>query len=85
MLMLDFELDSICFYLIYNDRFSLMTAEEALDLQIMQKILPRIHGNNSAVKKVIIEPIVLSYREYFEQSRICRWRKGYRTSLVKTR
>lgn len=47
--------DSICFYLIYNDRFSLMTAQEAIDLQIMQKILPRIQGNNAAVKKVIIE------------------------------
>lgn len=51
--------DSICFYLIYNERFSLMTTDEAMDMQIMQKILPRIQGNNSAVKKVIIELLLL--------------------------
>ncbi len=51
--------DSICFYSIYNERFSLMTTDEAMDMQIMQKILPRIQGNNSAVKKVIIELLLL--------------------------
>ncbi|WP_341281115.1 AAA family ATPase [Paenibacillus sp. FSL H8-0537] len=51
--------DSICFYLIYNERFSLMTTDEAMDMQIMQKILPRIQGNNSVVKKVIIELLLL--------------------------
>ncbi|OXM86296.1 hypothetical protein CF651_11025 [Paenibacillus rigui] len=51
--------DSICFYLIYNERFSLMTTDEAMDIQIMQKILPRIQGNNSAVKKVIIELLLI--------------------------
>lgn len=61
--------DSICFYLIYNDRFSLMTAEEALDLQIMQKILPRIQGNNSAVKKVIIELLLFCLTGNISNSR----------------
>lgn len=52
--------DSICFYLIYNERFSLMTRDKAIDMQIMQKILPRIQGNNSVVKKVIIELLLLA-------------------------
>jgi 5-methylcytosine-specific restriction enzyme B len=52
--------DSICFYLIYNERFSLMTADEAMDMQIMQKILPRIQGNNSVVKKVILELLLIA-------------------------
>ncbi|MEF2248730.1 McrB family protein [Paenibacillus sp. IITD108] len=68
--------DSICFYLIYNERFSLMTNDEAMDMQIMQKILPRIQGNNSLVKKVIIELLLLSLggstsnsREYVDGER----------------
>ncbi|MFD0619702.1 McrB family protein [Paenibacillus sp. GCM10027629] len=52
--------DSICFYAIYNERFSLMTTEEAMDMQIMQKILPRIQGNNAVVRKVIIELLLLT-------------------------
>ena len=52
--------DSICFYLIYNERFSLMKVEEAMDFQINQKILPRIQGNNSIVRTVIIELLLFS-------------------------
>lgn len=61
--------DSICFYLIYNQRFSLMTAEEAMDMQIMQKILPRIQGNHSAVKKAIIELLLLALNESTSNSK----------------
>ncbi|MEW9672867.1 DUF3578 domain-containing protein [Ammoniphilus sp. 3BR4] len=47
--------DSICFYMVYNERFGLMSQEEAFDLQWLQKILPRIQGSSSAVKRVLIE------------------------------
>src|SRR5690606_22644890 len=36
--------DSICFYLIYNERFNLLERDAAFDLQLLQKILPRIQG-----------------------------------------
>ncbi|RNB92484.1 hypothetical protein EDM56_01970 [Brevibacillus fluminis] len=61
--------DSICFYLIYNERYSLMTVEEAMDFQILQKILPRIQGNHSGVKKVIIELLVFSLNGFTSNSK----------------
>jgi len=47
--------DAVCFYLIYNNRFGLMTEEQAFDLQLLQKILPRIQGSNLSVKRVLIQ------------------------------
>gem|GEM_PF-1750663 len=47
--------DAICFYLIYNQRFDLMTRAEAFDAQLMQKILPRIQGSRHSVKKVLLD------------------------------
>ncbi|MGE5661681.1 MAG: MrcB family domain-containing protein [Ignavibacteriales bacterium] len=52
--------DSICFYLIYNERFGLLSEEAALDLQILQKILPRIQGSSFSVKRVLIELMLLA-------------------------
>ncbi|MEY9096711.1 McrB family protein [Paenibacillus sp. RC84] len=84
--------DSICFYLIYNERFSLMTADDAMDMQIMQKILPRIQGNNSVVKKVIIELLLFalngstsSSKEYMDGERDIEqvWAKHVNDNNVK--
>lgn len=47
--------DSICFYMIYNERFGLLTKEEAFDLQLLQKILPRIQGSSLSVKRVLLK------------------------------
>ncbi|WP_240689298.1 MrcB family domain-containing protein [Ammoniphilus sp. YIM 78166] len=47
--------DSICFYMVYNEQFGLMSEKEAFDLQWLQKILPRIQGSSSSVKRVLIE------------------------------
>ncbi|CAH0122757.1 hypothetical protein PAE9249_05348 [Paenibacillus sp. CECT 9249] len=47
--------DAICFYMIYNQRFELMTEEQAFDLQLLQKVLPRIQGSSQSVKRLIIE------------------------------
>lgn len=47
--------DTICFFMIYNERFGLMGENQAFDLQLTQKILPRIQGSSSAVKRTLIE------------------------------
>ncbi|OMD49483.1 ATPase [Paenibacillus borealis] len=49
--------DAICFYMIYNDRYKLMSEEEAFDWQLLQKILPRIQGSHSSVRRVLLSLI----------------------------
>ncbi|MFE4713232.1 MrcB family domain-containing protein [Paenibacillus sp. NPDC056722] len=46
--------DAICFYMIYNERYKLMGEEEAFDWQLLQKILPRIQGSHSSVRRVLL-------------------------------
>lgn len=46
--------DAVCFYMIYNERFSLMSEDAAFDLQLLQKILPRVQGSSSSVKRVLL-------------------------------
>ncbi|CAG7646932.1 hypothetical protein PAESOLCIP111_05275 [Paenibacillus solanacearum] len=47
--------DAICFYMIYNERFELMSEDAAFDLQLLQKILPRVQGSSSSVKRVLLQ------------------------------
>ncbi|WP_233455000.1 McrB family protein [Paenibacillus elgii] len=47
--------DAICFYLIYNERFLLLSEDVALDMQLLQKILPRIQGSGSSVKRALLQ------------------------------
>ena len=47
--------DAICFYLIYNKRFELMDSNDAFDIQLLQKILPRIQGSSMSVKRVLLQ------------------------------
>jgi MoxR-like ATPase len=47
--------DSICFYVVYNERFQLLGEDEAFDLQLLQKILPRVQGSSSSVKRVLLQ------------------------------
>ncbi|USB33937.1 hypothetical protein [Paenibacillus sp. YPG26] len=47
--------DSICFYMVYNQRFKLRTDDEAFDTQLLQKILPRVQGSSSSVKRVLLQ------------------------------
>ncbi|MEW9701943.1 McrB family protein [Paenibacillus sp. SI8] len=47
--------DTVCFYLIYSQRFGLLSEDEAFDLQLFQKILPRIQGSHSSVKRVLLK------------------------------
>ena len=45
--------DEICFYLLNNRAAGLMSDSEALDYEIMQKILPRIQGSGASVKEML--------------------------------
>ena len=47
--------DEIAFYMLNNQKAELLSYEEAFDNQIMQKILPRLQGSGSAVKRVLCE------------------------------
>jgi hypothetical protein len=48
--------DEVCFYMIYNDEGQLMSFDEAFDYQLLQKVLPRLTGNDlkteDALKKL---------------------------------
>lgn len=47
--------DEIIFYLLNNKKADLMSENDAMDYQIMQKILPRIHGSSAAIKNMLCE------------------------------
>lgn len=47
--------DSICFYMVYNQRHELLSNDEAFDLQLLQKILPRVQGSSLSVKQVLLK------------------------------
>ncbi|WP_235338422.1 McrB family protein [Paenibacillus wulumuqiensis] len=51
--------DAVCFYLVYNERFDLMTEDAAFDLQLLQKILPRIQGSQSGVRRALVNLLKL--------------------------
>ena len=51
--------DEIAFYLILNKKHKLIDAEIAFDFQLVQKVLPRIHGSSERVQKVLIELLYL--------------------------
>ncbi|KJR49012.1 5-methylcytosine-specific restriction related enzyme [Desulfosporosinus sp. I2] len=55
--------DEVNFYLLYNDRYKLMTEEQAFDLQLLQKILPRLQGSSSSVKKALIQLLFFALGE----------------------
>lgn len=47
--------DEIAFYLVLNKQYELMEPKIAFDFQIVQKILPRIHGSSERIQKVLVE------------------------------
>lgn len=48
--------DEIVFYLLNNEKAGkLLTYEQAMDNEIMQKILPRIQGSSTAIKTLLID------------------------------
>lgn len=47
--------DEICFYLMYNDKYTLLDVEMAMDYCILQKILPRLQGSGNTMKRMLCE------------------------------
>lgn len=47
--------DEIAFYLGLNKKYELMDNQTAFDFQLVQKVLPRIHGSSERIFKVLIE------------------------------
>ena len=47
--------DEISFYMMNNKKAELLDFDSAFDHEIMQKILPRVQGSSSAIKKVLSE------------------------------
>jgi len=46
--------DEIAYYLTMNRTFGLLDDSDAMDFQIMQKVLPRIHGSSIRVQRILV-------------------------------
>lgn len=71
--------DEIVFYMLNNDEYKLLEYENALDFEIMQKILPRIQGSTEGIKTLLIELFQKCAGDYssFSQDRIWMQMQDY--------
>jgi len=60
--------DEIAFYLIINNKNGLLQSNSALDFEIVQKILPRIHGSSERVQTVLVDLLNLLEGTSFRSS-----------------
>lgn len=60
--------DEIVFYMLNNKKAGLLDEKTAFDNQIMQKILPRIHGSSESIKKMLDELLKLCESEKYDAS-----------------
>ena len=60
--------DEIAFYLILNKKHDLIDSKLAFDFQLVQKILPRIHGSSERVQTVLVEILNLIEGKDFRSS-----------------
>jgi len=51
--------DEVVFYLLLNQQHGLMSHDDALDFQLMQKVLPRINGSSERVQRVLFRMLEL--------------------------
>lgn len=56
--------DEIIFYLLNNKKYGLLSEEQAMDNELMQKILPRIQGSSLSVKTMLCELFKLCAGDY---------------------
>lgn len=62
--------DEISFYMLNNLKQHLLSENEALDNEIMQKILPRLHGSSNGLKTAlcqIFEVLIGDYKQFQEK------------------
>lgn len=60
--------NEIAFYLLLNKKYNLLDETTAFDFQIVQKILPRIHGSSERVQTVLVEMLNLLEGKDFRSS-----------------
>jgi len=60
--------DEIIFYMLNNKKYLQMDKNKAFDFQLMQKILPRIQGSSTAIKKVIRELFTFATGKSFDET-----------------
>lgn len=56
--------DEIVFYLLNNKKYDLLAENDAMDNELMQKILPRIQGSSSSIKKMLCDLFKLCAGDY---------------------
>ena len=56
--------DEIVFYLLNNKKYGLLPEDQAMDNELMQKILPRIQGSSLSVKNMLCELFKLCAGDY---------------------
>lgn len=56
--------DEIIFYLLNNKKYGLLPEEQAMDNELMQKILPRIQGSSLSVKNMLCELFKICAGDY---------------------
>lgn len=60
--------DEIIFYLLYAKKEALLESKKAMDFQLMQKILPRIHGSSIRTQKVLVGLINMFGNESYAEN-----------------
>jgi hypothetical protein len=60
--------DEVAFYLILNKKYELMNPNLAIDFQLVQKVLPRIHGSSERVQIILVELLNLLEGKNFRTS-----------------
>lgn len=60
--------DEIAFYLTLNKNYKLMSDDAAFDFQLVQKILPRIHGSSERIQAVLVDLFNLLEDQAFRSS-----------------
>lgn len=67
--------DEIVFYMINNEEAELLSYEDALDNEIMQKILPRIQGSSAGVKELLCKLFKKFAGDYSSFSQELIWKQ----------
>jgi len=67
--------DEIVFYMLNNDEAQLLEYKDALDNEIMQKILPRIQGSSVGVKELLCKLFVKFAGDYSAFSQDLIWKQ----------
>jgi energy-coupling factor transporter ATP-binding protein EcfA2 len=60
--------DEVAFYLTLNKKYKLIEDKKAIDFQLVQKVLPRIHGSSERIQKVLIDLLNLLENKDFKSN-----------------